>query len=111
MIFVNYAEKDGNYQNFQMVETLNRMPCEFKGAVFQKLASIADFSALNQHEQELYDDSLRKFRDTIAVMNYQRAEGRADASREMALRMKEKGIDIKSIAEITQLPETEVAAL
>ena len=57
---------------------LERMPWAAQDAVFQKLASIAEVAALSKEDRQLYDESLRKFRDTIVVMESQRAEGRAE---------------------------------
>ena len=60
------------------METLQRFPAEFQNAVFQKLAEITDFSSLSPSEQDLYDESLKKFRDTIAVLRHAQRQGLAE---------------------------------
>ncbi|MBR1547957.1 MAG: hypothetical protein IJ637_04465 [Prevotella sp.] len=86
-----------------------------KDAVFQKLASIADVASLNQKERVAYDENLRKYRDTIAVMEGQylegREEGREVANLENARKMKAKGYPITDIAEITGLAIKDIEAL
>ena len=49
-------------------DVLNRMPWLAQEAVFQRLASIADVASLNKQERQAYDEDLRKYRDTVAVM-------------------------------------------
>ena len=52
----------------------------------RKLSEIAEVASLNKEERQLYDESLRQYRDTIIVMEGQylegekkgRAEGRAE---------------------------------
>ena len=104
------------------METLQRFPMEFKSAVFQKLASITDFSSLSPDEQDQYDESLKKFRDTIAVLSYAQdeghakglAEGRAEGRAAMldtVRKLKQRGMDNKTIAEITNIPEEEIVSI
>ena len=50
------------------MDILERMPWLAQDAVFQKLASIAEVAALSKEDREKYDESLRKYRDTISVM-------------------------------------------
>ena len=84
----------------------------------QKLAEITDFSSLSPSEQDLYDESLKKFRDTIAVLRHAqrqglaegRAEGRA-AMIETARKLKQRGMDNQTIADVTNIPEDEIASL
>ena len=68
------------------MDILQRMPWMAQDSVFKKLAEIAEVSSLSKEDRIKYDDSLRKFRDTIIVMEGQfmegekkgRAEGRAE---------------------------------
>ena len=50
------------------MEILERMPWLAQDAVFRKLASIAEVAALSKEDRQKYDESLRKYRDTISVM-------------------------------------------
>ena len=52
------------------MEALNRMPFAAKDSVFAKIAQIADISALSKEERMKYDEGIRKYRDTICVMDY-----------------------------------------
>ena len=97
-----------------------------KDAVFQRLASIAEVAALSKEERREYDESLRKFRDTISVMEGQflegeekgRAEAKAEAEakawqekQESARKMKEDHLPVDAIAKYTGLSADEIAAL
>lgn len=105
------------------MDVLQRMPWLAQDAVFQKLASLADVASLNKKDCLAYDENLRKYRDTIAVMEGQyqegmekgraegRAEGRVEAKKENARRMKVKGFSTEDIAEITGLSVEEVIQL
>jgi predicted transposase/invertase (TIGR01784 family) len=113
------------------MDVLQRMPWLAQDAVFQKLASIADVASLNKQERMAYDENLRKYRDTIAVMEGQwmeghdkgvveghakgRAEGRAEGEREKALesarRMKADGMTVELIAKYTGLTVEDINSL
>ena len=58
------------------MEALNRMPFAAKDSVFAKIAEIADISALSKEERMKYDEGIRKYRDTICVMDYNLEKGR-----------------------------------
>ena len=101
------------------MDVLQRMPWLAQDAVFQKLASIADVTSLSKKERTAYDENLRKYRDTLAVLEGQflegeakgRAEGAEENKRENARRMKSKGFPVEVIAEITNLTAEEIEAL
>lgn len=57
------------------MEALNRMPFAAKDSVFAKIAEIADISALSKEERMKYDEGIRKYRDTICVMDYAVEQG------------------------------------
>ena len=93
------------------MDILERMPWIAKDAVFQRLASIAEVSALSKEDRQKYDESLRKFRDTISVMEGQYLEGEKKSLIEVARKMKAKAFDIETITEITGLTAEEIGAL
>jgi predicted transposase/invertase (TIGR01784 family) len=64
------------------MDVLKRMPWMAQEAVFQKLASIADVTSLNTQERQAYDENLRKYRDTVAVLEGQWIEGHAKGVKE-----------------------------
>ena len=97
------------------MEILQRMPFLAQSAVFKRLSEIADVASLTKEERRQYDEDLKHYRDTIAVMHGQFMEGetkgRAETNIANALKMKVKGYPIEDIAEITGLTADEIAAL
>lgn len=57
------------------MEALNRMPFKARKQVFEKLEQIVDIAALSKEERDRYDESIKVYRDNLAVMEYQRIEG------------------------------------
>ena len=109
------------------MDILQRMPWAAQDSVFMKLAEIAEVSALSKEERVKYDDSLRKFRDTLVVMEGQLmegeakgreeglaeglAKGREEGSLDIARKMKAKGFSVEEIAELTGCPVTKIEKL
>jgi len=108
------------------MDILQRMPWMAQNAVFQRLSEIAEVASLNKEERQKYDESLRAYRDTIAVMDGQylqgmeqgmekgRAEERkknAEERRESARSMKEDGLSAALIAKYTGLSVEEISEL
>ena len=92
------------------------MPWLAQDAVFQKLASIAEVAALSKEDREKYDESLRKYRDTISVMEGQYlegkeaglAEGMEKGKYEIARNMKADKLPIETIMKYTGLSAEEI---
>ena len=109
------------------METIKRLPWAAQNSVFQKLAEIADVSSLTKEERLYYDVALRKYRDTLCVLESaeQRgvkrgreeglakglAKGRAEGRIETARNMKAKGLPVDLIAECSGLSPEEIAKL
>ena len=101
------------------MDILQRMPWMAQNAVFKRLSEIAEVASLNSEERRKYDESLRAYRDTIAVMEGQfaqgelkgRAEGRAEGILSIARKMKQKGKPVSEIAEMTDLSPEEIDQL
>lgn len=101
------------------MDVLQRMPWLAQDAVFQKLASIADVASLSKQERQAYDENLRKYRDTIAVMEGQYlegiekgiAKGRTEGFIATARKMKADGLSTELITKYTGLSAEEIAAL
>ena len=70
------------------------MPFLAQNAVFRKLAEISDISTLSKEEHKKYDESIKRYRDTMAVINYAVKEGKE----EVALNMLKRGMSIADIA-------------
>ena len=113
------------------METIKRLPWAAQNSVFQKLAEIADVSSLTKEERLYYDEALRKYRDTLCVLESAeqrglkrgreeglakglakgRAEGLAKGRTETARNMKAKGLAIDLIAACSGLSPEEIAKL
>ncbi len=93
------------------METLSRLPWAAQSAVFKKLESIADVGAMNRAERLKYDEALKKYRDTISVLEGARMEGRMETMMANARKMKAYGLAWDMIAEITGLTIDEVKDL
>ena len=113
------------------MEILQRMPFLAQSAVFKRLSEIADVASLTKEERRQYDEDLKHYRDTIAVMHGQfmegetkgraegiiegRAEGiiegRAEERMANAMSLKANGVPIDVIAKSLGLTEDEVARL
>lgn len=109
------------------METIKRLPWAAQNSVFQKLAEIADVSSLTKEERLYYDVALRKYRDTLCVLESaeQRglkkgreeglakglAKGRAEGRLEIARNMKADGMSIELIQKYSGLSPEEIAQL
>ena len=102
------------------METLTRLPWAAQNAVFKKLEDIADEAALSKLERMKYEEGLRKYRDTISVLQGAREEGFAEAyakayvegrnqrSFEIAKKMLLGGMDEATVMEMTGLTKEDI---
>ena len=97
------------------MDVLKRMPWLAQEAVFQKLASVADVASLSKKERIQYDETLKHYRDTVAVMEGQylegMAKGEAKGKAEDARKMKSLGLADDVIMQVTGLTEEQIAEL
>ena len=113
------------------METLNRLPFKARKAVFEKLEQIVDIASMTMEERMKYDASINAYRTHLAVMDYERTEGREEGRREgreegrkegrkegmdiekrqIASNMKQMGLSADVIAKATGLGEEEIANL
>ena len=125
-IFANYKEAEECENQVERwiyllknMETLNRLPWAAQSAVFKKLESIADVSAMTRAERLQYDEALKKYRDTISVFEGVRIEGRMEGRMEGSLKekiaiasnLRSMGMSISDISKATGLQEEEIKAL
>ena len=96
------------------METLRRLPltdCD----VIQKLEQISDISALSKEDRMKYDESIKVYRDRLAIMAFERqkgfAEGRAEGKLEVARNLKQMGMATEAIAQATGLAPDVVGQL
>ena len=64
------------------METLNRLPFKAQKSVFKKLEQIVDIASMSKADRIKYDESIKKYRDTLAVMSGQWLEGKAEGIQE-----------------------------
>ena len=113
------------------MDTIKRLPWAAQNSVFQKLAEIADVSSLTKEERLHYDEALRKYRDTLCVLEGAeqrglkrghaeglakglakgREEGLAKGRAETARNMKADGMSIELIQKYSGLSPEEIAKL
>ena len=123
-----YFTKDADHCNtifekiiytLKNMDVLQRLPWMAQNAVFQRLSEIAEVASLDKEERLKYDESLRAYRDTIAVMDGQyelgaqkgRVEGVAEGeARGRAEGEKQKALDIARTFKAMGLPPEQIAA-
>ena len=83
--------------------------------VIQKLEQISDISALSKEDRMKYDESIKVYRDKLAIMAFERqkgfAEGRAEGKLEVARNLKQMGLATEAIAQATGLAPDVVGQL
>ena len=57
------------------METLQRMPFKARKSVFEKLEQIVDIAAMSKEDRIKYDESIKVYRDSQAVMAYREEQG------------------------------------
>jgi predicted transposase/invertase (TIGR01784 family) len=86
-----------------------------QNAVFKRLSEIAEVASLNSEERRKYDESLRAYRDTLAVMDGQfmqgERKGRAEEKLSNARSLKENGVPVDVIAKSLGLTADDIERL
>ena len=113
------------------METLQRLPFKARKAVFEKLEQIVDIAGMSKEDRMKYDESIKVYRDQLAVMEHERlqgeakgraegiaegraegiAEGRAEGRAEVARNLKRMGLPVDAIVQATGLTPEAIAAL
>ena len=93
------------------METLNRMPWAAQSAVFQKLAEVAQVSALSKEDRMQYDHALKRYRDTLNTISGAEQRGRQEERISNARKMKEDNMSVELIMKYTGLSREEIAKL
>ena len=52
------------------MEKLQRLPFKARNAVFQRLEQIVDIAAMSKEDRMKYDESIKVYRDKLAVTAY-----------------------------------------
>ena len=66
------------------METLKRMPFKARKSVFERLEQIVDIAALTKEEREMYDESIKVYRDHLVTMEFAKQTG-FDQGKEVGL--------------------------
>ena len=113
------------------MEKLKRLPFRAQNAVFDRLERVVDIATLTREERIKYDESIKVYRDNLAVMAFERQsgfeegrmegmiegrmegkkEGERSKQEEIARKMRSMGLPTEMIAETTGLSPAEVEAL
>ena len=90
-------------------------PKALQERIFTRLFDQAEIARFTPEERREYQESIKDYWDYYSTMttsfNKGKAEGKDEANRENALRMKEKGYTVEDIAEITGLSTEEIRNL
>ena len=113
------SECETNFERWIYVlknmETLQRLPFKARNAVFKKLEEIVDIASMSKEERMRYDESIKVYRDQLAVMEFERnkglAEGRAEEKENVARNLKRMGMDVETIAKATGLDPDVIESL
>lgn len=70
-----------------------------------------ELPSFTKEERERYDESIKVYRDNLAVMAFEREKGFADGIKETARRMREMGLAMDLIIGVTGLTVAEIEAL
>ena len=84
------------------------MPWAAQNSVFQRLAEIAEVSAMTKEERMEYDSALKRYRDTLNVMRGAEQKGRAEGRAEVVKAMRAKGYADEDIMMITGISPEEL---
>ena len=82
-----------------------------RGAALEKLRQIQETIGLSKEDRMKYDESIKVYRDQLAMMEYERRKGEAKERLKNARGMKAVGIAPDLIAQITGLPLETVEGL
>ena len=97
------------------METIVKLPWPEKNPVFQRLAEISDLGSLSREERMKYDEAIRKYRDTLCVMQSQLDEGiqigRQQTLESVARNLKAQHVPLDVIASSTGLSIQEIEDL
>ena len=93
------------------METLQRLPFKARQAVFDKLEQIVDIASLSKEDRMKYDESIKIYRDNLAVMSFAEANGREKEKISIARQMKADGVPTEVIMKYTKLSKEDIEQL
>lgn len=98
------------------METLENIPWKAQNELFQKLEELSKVAAMTPEQRAEYDETLRQYRDNLAVRSAAikegerrgKKKGKSQALKSIAMKMIDKGMEDSSIVELTGLSLDEV---
>ncbi|MGH1338697.1 MAG: Rpn family recombination-promoting nuclease/putative transposase [Aureispira sp.] len=96
---------------FRHLSQLQDRPIALQERVFEKLFEAASIATFSRQERDLYEDSLKYYRDIKNVVDTSKEEGGAERAMEIAKTMKADGLPISTIIKYTGLSEDEIRKL
>ena len=116
---------------FKYLEDFQSIPVIFRDEIFSQAFEKAELANFRQAVLDLYENSLKVFRDNKAVYDYAKqtayeegrtkgiedgkaegiAEGKIQEKTDVAFKLKQRGFSVNEIAEITGLLESEIQKL
>ncbi|HND89693.1 MAG TPA: Rpn family recombination-promoting nuclease/putative transposase, partial [Saprospiraceae bacterium] len=113
------AELESNYDKWLYVlkhlPYLDKRPPALKERVFEKLFEAAEIAKFSQDERDMYEESLKYYRDLKNVIDtsYEegRIEGKQEAQIEVARKALQAGLPPQTVAQITGMPIEEIERL
>jgi predicted transposase/invertase (TIGR01784 family) len=104
---------------FRYLAKLQERPHALQERIFQKLFAAAEIAKYSREELEIYEESLKYYRDLNNIVYSAKVEGKIEGkvegkierTNELAKSMKGEGIEIVTISKITGLSEEEIEKL
>jgi predicted transposase/invertase (TIGR01784 family) len=100
---------------FRYLAKLQERPHALQERIFQKLFAAAEIAKYSREELEIYEESLKYYRDLNNIVYSAKVEGKVEGkierTNELAKSMKGEGIEIVTISKITGLSEEEIEKL
>lgn len=100
---------------FRYLAKLQERPHALQERIFQKLFAAAEIAKYSREELEIYEESLKYYRDLNNIVYSAKldgkVEGKIERTNELAKSMKGEGIEIVTISKITGLSEEEIEKL
>lgn len=86
-------------------------PFKEKNEALCRLLDAANLKAMTPHERAVYDENLKNYRDWRNTLEYAEGKGRKEGRQEVARNMKNDGMDIQQITQLTGLSVEEIEKL
>ena len=96
---------------FRHLAELESRPVALQDRIFKKVFEVAEISNFTAREREAYEESLKYYRDIKNVVDTSREAGVAQATRQIAKRMLDRGTPMEEVQEVTGLTRQELERL